>query len=214
MKKLNDDQIKEILELYPNTRAQDIADRFGVKVSTIFNHVYAHGVKKDPQWVRQNARDNFHADHPARKYWIKKGHTPSNKGKKIEEFMQPEQARKFTGNSYKKGHIPHNHVEIGTEVVMRKDGYVKVKIGEPNVWELKHRLVWLKHHGSIPAGSNIQFKNGNREDCSIDNLYLISRREQMKTQNSMYARYPEEVIQNIRALGYLTRTINKSKQHD
>ena len=214
MRKLNHDQINEILALYPNTSAKDLADKFGVKIYTVYNHAFAHGIKKDPEWVRQNARENFHADHPAKKYWIKKGATPANKGKKIEEYMTLEQVKRVAENQYRKGHMPHNHVEVGTEVVMPPDGYVKVKIEEPNVWELKHRLVWIQYNGPIPAGANIQFRNGNRQDCTIENLYLISRRDQLKTQNSMYSRYPEEVIKNIHALGKLSRTINKSKQHD
>ena len=48
-----------------------------------------------------------------------------------------------------------------------------------------------KWRGPIPEGSNVQFRNENRQDIRIENLYLISRAEQMKGENSLCARYPE-----------------------
>lgn len=85
-----------------------------------------------------------------------------------------------------------------------------MKTAEPNVFELKHRLVWIEHNGEIPPGYNIQFKDGNKQNICIDNLYMISRSEQMKTQNSMYARYPEDVQYLIKLKGALSRQINKA----
>lgn len=77
---------------------------------------------------------------------------------------------------------------------------------------MKHRLVWAEHYGRIPPGCNIQFKDGNPMNCSIENLYLISRHDQLKNENSMYARYPKEVQDTIKTLGALTRQINKLKK--
>ena len=91
-----------------------------------------------------------------------------------------------------------------------RDGYIEVKTAEPNVFELKHRLVWIEHNGEIPPGYNIQFKDGDKQNICIENLYMISRSEQMKTQNSMYARYPEDVQYLIKLKGVLNRQINKA----
>lgn len=52
---------------------------------------------------------------------------------------------------------------------------MKVKIAEPDKWELKHRLVWQQKYGKIPEGSCLIFLNGNRQDCRIENLMLIKR---------------------------------------
>ncbi|ANW99949.1 hypothetical protein CSTERTH_01010 [Thermoclostridium stercorarium subsp. thermolacticum DSM 2910] len=100
--------------------------------------------------------------------YFKKGHAPWNKGKK----------GVVTGGKqtqFKKGHIPHNYVPIGTETV-DSDGYIKVKIAEPNAWEYKHRLIWEKHHGrKIPPGHAVIFADGNNRNFEPDNLLLVSR---------------------------------------
>lgn len=43
---------------------------------------------------------------------------------------------------------------------------------------------------------------------------MISRSEQMKTQNSMYARYPEDVQYLIKLKGALSRQINKATKNE
>ena len=64
--------------------------------------------------------------------------------------------------------------------------------------------------GHVPPGYNIQFKDGNRQNVSIENLYMISRSEQLKKENSLYARYPEDVQYLIKLKGALNRQINKA----
>lgn len=95
-----------------------------------------------------------------------KGHTPANKGTHIGGW-EPTQ--------FKKGQMPVNIKPVGTETV-RSDGYVWVKIAEPNKWREKHRLEWEKHNGSIPRGKCIMFLDGNSQNVTIDNLTLIDRR--------------------------------------
>lgn len=138
-----------------------------------------------------------------------KGHQPMNKGRKQTEYMSEEQLAKTKATRFKKGHIPKNHKPVGYERITR-DGYIEVKTAEPNVFELKHRLVWIEHNGEIPPGYNIQFKDGNRQNVSIENLYMISRSEQLKKENSLYARYPEDVQYLIKLKGALNRQINKA----
>ncbi|MEN3369982.1 MAG: hypothetical protein V7609_2125 [Verrucomicrobiota bacterium] len=40
---------------------------------------------------------------------------------------------------------------------------------------LLHRLVWIEHHGPIPDGHQIMFRDGDRTNCAIENLYCASR---------------------------------------
>ena len=63
---------------------------------------------------------------------------------------------------------------------------------------------------ALPICYNIQFKDGNRQNVSIENLYMISRSEQLKKENSLYARYPEDVQYLIKLKGALNRQINKA----
>lgn len=72
-----------------------------------------------------------------------------NKGRKQTEYMSEEQLAKTKATRFKKGHVPKNHKPVGYERITR-DGYIEVKTAEPNVFELKHRLVWIEHNGEIP----------------------------------------------------------------
>ena len=89
---------------------------------------------------------------------------------------------------------------------------METKVAEPNVWRLKHRIIWEQHNGVIPAGYNVQFKNRNTQDCRIENLYIISKSEQMRTENSLVARYPKEVQEVIRLKGVVNRVIHKREK--
>ena len=112
--------------------------------------------------------------------------------------------------SYKHLSIKQENIDLYYKNKPRIFATVPVKTAEPNVFELKHRLVWIEYNGEIPPGYNIQFKDGNKQNICIENLYMISRSEQMKTQNSMYARYPEDVQYLIKLKGALNRQINKA----
>ena len=80
---------------------------------------------------------------------------------------------------FKKGNIPQNCKPVGTERLDR-DGYVEIKISDPNKWELKHRYLWEKENGKIPKGMVLIFKDNNKLNIDLDNLILINRAENMK----------------------------------
>ena len=133
----------------------------------------------------------------------------------------PVQGKKMPANVYekarqtmfRKGNIPANHKPIGYERI-NVDGYVEVKVAEPNKFRLKHRIVWEENFGTIPPGYNVQFRDKNRQNLQPDNLYLISRSDQLKKENSMYARYPKELQRAIQIKGALQRQINKFKKNE
>lgn len=109
---------------------------------------------------------------------IKKGSVPPNKGKK----MSAELYEKCSATFFKKGNVPVNIVPVGTERIT-DDGYIEIKVKDGSLqknWRLKHRIVWEQHNGPIPKGYNVQFKDGNRQNVAIDNLYIISRSDQLK----------------------------------
>jgi phage protein len=99
---------------------------------------------------------------------FEKGHVPYNKGKKFPG----------TGNrtTFRKGATPHNKMKVGEDAITT-DGYVKTKIAEPDVWEYKHKLIWVEANGPIPEKHSIIFADGNKLNLSIDNLLLVSKAE-------------------------------------
>lgn len=199
----------ELIACYHNTSSQELSVRFNCPVRKIYNLAHDLGLKKDMEYIRETSRINMlRADHPAKKFWIKKGTIPANKGKKQVEFMSPEAIERTKKTRFKKGQTTWNVKRVGTERI-NTYGYTEVKVAEPDKWKLKHRIVWEKHNGKIPKGYNIQFKDCNKQNFDIDNLYMISRADQIKNENSLIAKYPEEIQMAMRAKGALNRQINK-----
>ena len=118
------------------------------------------------------------------------GHIPANKGKKVKTVGR------MAENQFKAGNRPHNTVPVGT-VVTRTDGYKQKKIAEPNVWRLLHILVWEEHYGTVPDGMFVEFKDMNRENTDINNLFLATPKEhlEMNRQNSTLRSHIPEFTQ-------------------
>lgn len=78
--------------------------------------------------------------------------------------------------SFRKGNIPRNHKPVGHERITI-DGFVEVKTQEPNVFELKSRLIYQQNFGEIPKGMIVKFIDGNQMNFDPSNLTLMSRSE-------------------------------------
>ena len=112
---------------------------------------------------------------------------------------------------FKKGHQPWNHNEVGDEA-WTTDGYLKVKIAEPNKWKMKHVLEWEKAHGPIPEGKMLTFLNGDHADCRPENLALITNAENL-TMNHLRVRSPDpEATRTGITVAKLTRQIRKMEE--
>lgn len=209
-----DEMIEELKELYPNTLSADLAKRFNCSVHAIYNWANKLGLKKTKEFISETSRKHSsRPDHGGRKTRFKKGQTPPNKGKKLSEFMSEEAIEKTKATRFRKGLVPHNHKPIGYERINR-DGYIEVKVRDEKYtrnFELKHRFIWEKHFGTIPESHNIQFKDGNKLNCKIENLYMISRADQVSTENTIH-RYPAELKTAIRRINKLQKQIKQNEQ--
>lgn len=203
------EMISELLRDYPNTSTEALARCFGCSIRKIHEIAGEHKVKKDIAYIKELSRKKMEdPDHPARKHWKQKGCIPPNKGKKQIEYMTPEAIERTKATQFKKGQLGWNYKPIGYERV-NIEGYIEIKVADPNVFKLKQRLVWESNFGPIPPGHNIQFKDKNRLNCEPDNLYCISRANQLKSENSFIARYPKDLQLAIQSKAMLTRQINK-----
>jgi hypothetical protein len=193
---LSSEKQKELLDKFPNCSNKELSVLYNIKESTIMAFAAKRGVYKSEAWKNSTNCGKF-----------RKGAVPVNKGVK----MTADKYNKCKATMFKKGNKPHNINSIGHKRVS-KDGYVYVKTGESKLnsnYELLHRVVWQKYNGDIPKGYNVQFKDGNRQNCDIDNLYLISRAEQLRNENSLHARLPKEIAELIQIKGAINRQINK-----
>lgn len=164
------------------------------------------GLKRDRAWLSDAGKKL--ASNPASvAARFKKGDIPANKGKKMPTDLYD----KLAPTMFKPGHANSNHKPVGSERV-NVDGYVEIKVAEPRKWALKHRVIWEEANGPIPEGCNIQFRDGNRLNVKIENLYIISRSDQLMKENSMYARYPKAMQDVIRLKGAINRQIRRKEK--
>lgn len=110
------------------------------------------------------------------------GHTPANKGKK--GMYTPGSEKGW----FTKGGVPPNWRPVGSERIDNKDGYTLIKVAEPNVWKLKHKVIFENAYGPIPRGHVVIFADGNKQNITLDNLILISRAQLARlNQNNLIA---------------------------
>lgn len=146
----------------PGKQWKDIAELFNkrfnlnMKVTQLRKSANNHGIK--------NGVD----------FRFPKGHIPYSKGMKGVNFSG-ENGKK---TQFKKGQRPLNHREVGSERVTN-NGYTEIKVAEPNVWRRKHVAVWEEVNGPVPEGKIIIFGDGNKKNCDIDNLIMISKNQLM-----------------------------------
>lgn len=120
---------------------------------------------------------------------FQKGQESWNKGRK----MTKEQYKKAEPTMFKKGQIPLNKREVGSERTDR-DGYVLVKVAEPNKWRLKQRVMYEEYHNDkLTPNDVIVFLDNNRENFAQENLVKLTRAElarynqdNLKTDNPDY----------------------------
>ena len=78
------------------------------------------------------------------------------------------------------------HAATGNQNVRRplntrfvdKDGYVRIKVSQPDVWQFEHRVLMEQELGRLLLSTEIvHHKNEIRDDNRCDNLQLMSRME-------------------------------------
>jgi hypothetical protein len=214
MKKWTTETENILKEKYPVMRTDKLADLLNVSKYTVYNHAYALGLKKSEEFLRSPESGLLIKGMTREvgiKHQFKKGHTPYNKGKKQTEYMTTEQIEKTKNTRFKKGDLPGNTLHDGAITIRYHRGrpYKYIRISKDK-WAGYHRYLWEKEYGPIPKGHNIQFRDGDTLNCDLSNLYMISRADQLKNENSFHTKYPEEVRKLIQLKSALHRQINKA----
>lgn len=125
---------------------------------------------------------------------MKAGVTPWNKGKKLPAHVY----NAIKKSMFKKGHLPHNAIGFKDgDLSFRKDTktgilyvYIRLTLGK---WYPLHQYAWECAHGKVPKGYCISFKDGDSMNCTVENLELITRGNNMK-RNSCSVRLTDSYI--------------------
>lgn len=192
--KYTDEMKQFILDNYKGRYNQELADLFNQKFNTNITSRMIKSYKANNK-LNSGLTGKF-----------RKGQTPHNKGKK----MPKEVYEKVKHTMFAKGNVPPNHRPVGSERIS-KDGYIEVKVAEPNKWRLKQRVVYEEAKGKIPEGCTIIFLDGNKRNFNIDNLRCITRSELLYL-NCNGLNNSNEITETGILMARLDRTKNKKKQ--
>jgi hypothetical protein len=179
-----------IRQRYPFEPTKKIADDLGLSESSVYNRAWSMGIKKDPVYLRSTQFPPGYLGGKVTQF--KKGHTPANKGQK----MSTDVYQKVAHTMFKKGSKPMNTQPIGT-IHQRSDKsgkmYLYIKLADSN-WQLLNRYTWEQYHGPIPKGLIVAYKDGNYLNNDINNLMLLTKKENMA--RNTIQRFPVE-LQNL-----------------
>lgn len=129
-------------------------DKFGLNISEV-----SMARRKSKYGLRSNYNAGWFTSESTRGNKSAKGHKPTN--------------------GFKIGHLPHTAKPIGAEKI-DKDGFIKIKTAQPNIWKLKHHVIYENAYGEkVKSDEKIVFLDGNKRNFKIDNLIKISQTEQM-----------------------------------
>lgn len=192
--KYTDEMKQFILDNYKGRYNQELADLFNQKFNT---NITSRTIKS------YKANNKLNSGLTGK---FRKGQTAHNKGKK----MPKEVYEKVKHTMFAKGNVAPNHRPVGSERIS-KDGYIEVKVAEPNKWRLKQRVVYEEAKGKIPEGCTIIFLDGNKRNFDIDNLRCITRSELLYL-NCNGLNNSNEITETGILMARLDRTKNKKKQ--
>jgi hypothetical protein len=179
-----DVHIKWLRKNVPGTPFEIVSERFNKRfslptnVNTVENLSHKYGIKSGLKLHR-----------------FSKGHVPFNKG--IKGYCAPGCEKSW----FQKGHKSSNWRPVGSERITA-DGYVEIKVASKpkpgqKRWRLKHVVVFEKKHGQVPKGHCVIFLDGNRQNTSLKNLYMISRQVHAgMCHEHLYTEDPETTMSN------------------
>ncbi|MCY1215356.1 hypothetical protein D9M68_540840 [compost metagenome] len=208
-----DHEIEAVRQLYPNSKASDIAAALGRTVGSVYRLADKLGVRKSAQFYASPASGRLDGTTGQSGRFLA-GQTSWNAG------LKGWQAGGRSGETqFKKGRPAveaHNYQPIGTERINR-DGYLERKVtDDPSIvpvrrWVPVHRLVWEATHGPIPPGHAVAFLPGRRTtDAALitgDALELVSRAE-LARRNHPKNKSPE-LARLVQLKGAITRQVNR-----
>lgn len=186
---------------YPHLPTQHLTKFIKRTERQIYQHAAAMGLQKTPAAIALFV-SRFQGDE-GKAHRFGKGHVPWNKGLKGDpRFAKP------NAGQFKRGNLPHNAKHDGAITIRRdKNGHdykwIRVALGK---WEMLHVHIWQQANGQVPHGHIVVFKDRNTLNCTLPNLELITREENMR-RNTVH-NLPEELKEVIHVKKSITRLIN------
>lgn len=168
------------------------------------------GMDKTTQQIKRFTGN--HGIRAGRTGHFKKGSKPWNAGTKGQGLTGANVA------SFKRGNVPANRKQLGSERICTKDGFTLIKVAErdphtgfPTRYKHKHVYIWEQTNGPVPEGMVVAFRDSDKLNIELDNLMLISRAELLRLNQHGYKDTPAELKPSVLALSKLeTKTFARS----
>ena len=204
MRKISDEIKDQILSMYPDEYSAVIAEKLNIRVSTVYYVAFMNKLKKSEEFKKKElTRQAEKLKIVGYATRMKPGQVAHNKGKPMPDYVY----EKVKCTFFKKGNKTYNEKFDGYER-LDKDGYIMTRIRKGK-FVLKHRLLWKQHHGDIPKGMVVVFKNKDKYDIRIENLELITMQENME--RNRLTKYPVELQKAIKLKNQLKNKINEKQ---
>jgi len=198
-------QIELLIKHYPHKTAKECARYCRRAVFSVYNKANQLGLKKTDEYLAEYKQKSIeHLLKGGVNTRFKPGTPSHNKGKK----MAAEIKEKIKHTFFEKGRLPHNTKFDGHERI-NSDGYVYIRI-QLGKYVLKHRYVYEQINGPLPPKHALWFKDGNRQNCNIDNLELVHVSE-LARRNHIH-HYPKEIKEAILLNNKIKKQIKNEKQ--
>lgn len=222
-------ETRYVRERYADTLTADLARYLGRTLGSVYQMAQRLGLEKSADYMGAS----LHAAgetlaKSSKSTQFQPGHVPVNKGVRRPGWAPGRMAEHQFQRGGRSGMAARNWRPIGT-ILADANGYLRIKMreaqhgkeptgfGNTRVWPFYHRYLWEQTNGPIPAGHLVVFRDGNRQNCVIENLQLMTLADNAR-RNSMWSHMPRELAEVIQLQGALKRKLRRREkdatQHD
>lgn len=173
------EEIELLQKIYPDRPTKEVAKILGRSLSSVYGRVGFLGISKSDEYMKASlAVLSAKLQKSGKAHRFKKGQKSWNAGKKGLHFPGSEKGH------FKKGQLPSGTLYDGAITVRlyktghrgNKRPYKFIRIAKAR-WREYHLHVWEQHHGPIPKGMRVCFKDGDSMNCDIANLELLTAQQ-------------------------------------
>jgi hypothetical protein len=175
-RKWTKEEVDLLISMYSDNSTESIAKKLNRPKHGVYHMAYKLKLRKSDSFLNSEKSGRIQKGTDKGKDGrFKKGSKPWNTGIKGLQIGGTE-------TQFKKGSLPHNTKEDGAiSIRIDKGGrdykWIRVSLGK---WEMLHVYTWKQHNGKVIHGHIITFKDGDRMNCSIENLRMITLKQHME----------------------------------
>lgn len=214
-----------VRELYPHRPTREIAARLGRPIHSVYRIAAILDLHKTAEFRASEASGIFYpGHHRGKQTQFKTGDVPANKGLRRPGWHSGRMRETQFKKGNRSGFAADNWKPIGT-ILADSEGYLRIKVreavpgkeptgwGNVSVWPQLHRYRWEQVNGPVPRDHVLIFKDGDKNNCELENLQLLSRAENMR-RNSLWKRLPRPLAKAIQLNGALKRRIRRMQREE